>query len=159
MTLCFLGLGSNLNNPQKQLRRAVVAINNISKTGLLKKSSIFQSTPCGPPSQPLYQNMVIAIKTTLAPDQLLYYCQLIEKRQKRRRKKKWGPRTIDIDLLLYGERIMNTKHLIIPHPYLTKRDFVLIPLAEIAPDLVIPNGKSVNSYLKTCDQFVTGIIK
>lgn len=131
MTLCYLGLGSNLRCPERQLKQALEKIRTIPQSVIIKRSSIYYSPPWGVKSQPPYCNMVIALQTTLPSLKLLSYCQEIENAQERIRKKRWGARTLDIDLLLFGKQKINHQRLIIPHPQMLKRDFVMIPLLEI----------------------------
>ncbi|MCC9908488.1 2-amino-4-hydroxy-6-hydroxymethyldihydropteridine diphosphokinase, partial [Streptococcus agalactiae] len=93
-------------------------------------------------------NICCQVETDLAPFELLDYCQEIEKRLKRVRHEHWGPRTIDIDILLFGNQVINQEDLVVPHPYMTKRAFVLVPLLEIAPQLSLPNGSKLEDYLE-----------
>lgn len=131
MTTAYIALGSNLNNPKKQLKIAVRHISAIPQTILLSQSSIYQTKPIGPQNQPDFMNQVIAIETPLLAHALLYALQAIENTMGRVRTTHWGPRIIDCDILLFGDEIINTDDLIIPHPEMHKRDFVLKPLSEI----------------------------
>lgn len=135
MTLCYLGLGSNLRSPERQLRRAILKLKKLPRTIIKHISSFYFTEPWGVRAQPPYCNIVIAIQTSLPPLALLAHCQSIENSQQRIRKKHWGARTLDIDLLLYGKQMVNHHRLTIPHPQMFKRDFVLVPLFEIAPNL------------------------
>ena len=99
---------------------------------IVKKSSFYKSPPLGVRAQPHYYNLVIAIHTSLNPHQLLFQCQTVEHKLGRVKKQRWGSRTIDIDLLLYGDKTLNTRQLIIPHPEMLKRSFVLVPLIEVS---------------------------
>jgi len=155
MTLCYLGLGSNLGAPLRQLNQALVLLNKLPKSIVLKKSNFYKSQPLGVRSQPPYLNMVILIETSLPPHLLLTCCQRIETKQKRVRKKHWGARTIDIDILLYGEHTVSYYDLTIPHPEMTRRDFVLKPLLEITPLACLPDGNPLQSYLNHCDVYLT----
>ncbi len=157
MTRCYLGLGSNLSTPTRQLNQAVNALRKLPQTMITGQSRIYLSQPLGIRAQPTYCNMVIALQTKLPPFRLLYYCQAIEKQQQRIRKKHWGARTLDIDVLLYGNQSIHTHHLTIPHPHMLNRDFVLIPLVELEPELHLPNGQRVNEYLTTCKTHVIPI--
>lgn len=150
MTVCYIGLGSNLRSPERQLRQAIKKLRTLPKSVLINQSSLYFSLPCGVHAQPPYCNMVLALNTTLPPQILLSECQVIEKAHDRARKKHWGPRTLDIDLLLYGTKTIHEAHLNIPHSQMLKRDFVLLPLLEIAPKLRLPNGGLVSDYLKEC---------
>lgn len=136
MNVCYLGLGSNQKNPERQLRKAIQSIKALRFTAVIKSSSFYWSKAWGLKSQQDFCNAVIKISTLLSPLQLLNACQKIEKKQGRIRKKRWGPRIIDIDILYYGNRVMQLNKLIIPHPYIQCRDFVLIPLKEINPQLI-----------------------
>ncbi|MEE8320950.1 MAG: 2-amino-4-hydroxy-6-hydroxymethyldihydropteridine diphosphokinase [Gammaproteobacteria bacterium] len=139
MTKAFIGLGSNLGHPEKQLAEALASLDGTDDVCVKQNSSFYRSKPVGPQDQPDYINAVARLETDLDPLDLLDRMQAIEDRQGRvRGKVRWGPRTLDLDLLLYGDKIINKKRLTVPHPEIKNRDFVLIPLNEIAPDLVIP---------------------
>lgn len=131
MVDCYLGLGSNLRGPKRQLNQAIAALRALPRSTIKKKSSVYRSVPMGVRAQPNYCNQVIAIQTTLPAHALLHHCQAIEKKQQRIRKRHWGARTLDIDILLYGSQMIHTRDLTIPHPQMLKRDFVLIPLLEV----------------------------
>jgi 2-amino-4-hydroxy-6-hydroxymethyldihydropteridine diphosphokinase len=133
MTICYLGLGSNQKSPPRQLRQAIQAIRALQGTSIIKISSFYWTKAWGFKGQQNFCNAVIAINTRLPPLQLLNACQHIEKKQGRLRKKPWGPRVIDIDILLYGDLILSSRRLTLPHPYILSRDFVLKPLKEINP--------------------------
>ena len=151
MPICYLGLGSNLKSPKRQLQIAINSLNRIKNTSIIDISSIYFNPPKGVKSQPMFYNLVLSIKTSLNPHALLYFCQKIEEMQCRVRKKKWGARTIDIDILLYGDKEIKTKSLLIPHPYMLERDFVLIPLLEISPNISLPNGKKISGLEKSLE--------
>jgi 2-amino-4-hydroxy-6-hydroxymethyldihydropteridine diphosphokinase len=129
--LCALGLGSNLRSPERQIRQALRALRQIPRSSLLKHSTLYFNKAIGLRAQPQFCNAVALLATTLPPLELLHHCQKIEHQQGRVRKKRWGARTLDIDILLYGDYQCQTPTLIIPHPLLTQRDFVLIPLREL----------------------------
>lgn len=131
MTCCYLGLGSNIKSPQRQLQIAIAALRKLPKSTITDISSTYLTTPVGIKAQPMFYNIVVALKTSLPPHSLLKYCQAIELNQQRLRKKRWGARTIDIDILIYGNQIINTKTLCVPHPRMFERYFVLDPLLEI----------------------------
>jgi len=152
MINCYLGLGSNLRYPKRQLKQAITHLQKVPRSVVLKISSLYLSRPWGVRAQPPYYNMVLLLHTTLPPQQLLHYCQQIENKLQRVRKKHWGARTLDIDLLLYGQTNVQTHNLTIPHPHLLHRDFVLVPLLEIAPEVQLPNGQYVAHYLKFCEK-------
>ena len=143
MTVAFLALGSNLDRPHWRLRGAVSAIKHLPQTRLLRCSSIFRSAPDGPAIQAQYLNAVVSICTTLSPLALLDHTQGIEQRGGRKRRQRWGPRTLDIDILLYGQHILSQRRLTIPHPRLAQRRFAVEPLLEIAPDLRLPDGQQL----------------
>ena len=156
MTLCYLGLGSNLNAPKRQLKRALRNLHLLPRTSVVKVSKTYVSRPLGVRSQPVYYNIVVAIQTNLSPHRLLKLTQTIEQKQQRIHKIHWGARTVDIDLLLYGDRTIQSPLLTIPHPQMLKRDFVLVPLLEIAPHVVLPNHDSVASCLNNqqCETYI-----
>ena len=138
----FLGLGSNLGDRAHYLGEAISAL----ASPLIKveaTSQIYETEPWGLMDQPLYWNQVIEVETTLEPLDLLYVCQEIEHQLGREREVHWGPRTIDIDLLIYDNIVSESEELILPHRYLEERAFVLAPLREIAPELVLPSGRSI----------------
>ena len=135
MNRCYLGLGSNQNNPERQIRQAIKALKNLPSTHVNKISRLYWNKAWGVSSQQDFCNAVVEIKTILAPQVLLKLCKKIEDQQGRTRKKHWGPRTLDIDIIFYGNRTINTHLLQIPHPYYKQRDFVIIPLLEINPQL------------------------
>jgi len=154
MTYCYLGLGSNLHSPQRQLRQAIALLHKLPHTSIDKISKLYFSKPLGIRCQPPYYNVVLTLHTTLPATRLLHYCQSIEQKHQRVRKKRWGPRTLDIDLLLYGKQIINRHDLHVPHPQLTVRDFVLVPLLEISPNAHLPDGQLIHSFLKNCSQYL-----
>ncbi len=139
----FVALGSNLNDPSSQVTRAFEAIGNLPKTMLIKQSSLYQSAPVGYANQPDFINAVAEIRTQLSPGDLLDALLNIEHAAGRERPFANAPRVLDCDLLLYGDMAIHTEKLTLPHPRMHERGFVLLPLAEIAPDLVIPNHGSV----------------
>lgn len=147
----YIGLGSNLALPEKQLQAACDSLAVLPDTRLLKCSSLYRSQPMGPQDQPDYVNAVALIETALSPESLLQQTQLIESQQGRiRNAKRWGPRTLDLDILLFGQEQIVTEHLIVPHAGLKQREFVLYPLFEIAPDLILPCGVKLSELVLTC---------
>ena len=135
----YIGLGSNLDGPESQLTIALVALNGIPDTTLLQYSSFYRSTPLGPSDQPDFVNAVALLNSDLPAKQLLGQLQLIENRQGRvRHGQQWGPRTLDLDILLYGNEVIDEPGLTVPHPGIRYRNFVLMPLLELAPDIEIP---------------------
>jgi 2-amino-4-hydroxy-6-hydroxymethyldihydropteridine diphosphokinase len=143
----FLGLGSNMDNPEAQIEAALAAIDRLPTTHLLRRSPIYGSKPWGPVEQADYLNMVAEISTQLEPLALLKRLKRIEKEQGRVLGEKWGPRPIDIDILLYGDRHIEAEGLTVPHPRMWERAFVLRPLADLAPDLERTEGVPINELL------------
>jgi 2-amino-4-hydroxy-6-hydroxymethyldihydropteridine diphosphokinase len=139
MITAYIGLGSNLEQPSQQLQRAFAALAQIPQTRLLRHSRLYRSPPMGPQDQPDYVNAVAELGTELAPLALLDALQAIENAQGRVRGRRWGERTLDLDLLLYRDQRIDEPRLQVPHPGMHERAFVLIPLAELVPDtFVIP---------------------
>lgn len=137
--VAYIGIGSNLDDPVRQVQEALDELDAIPDSVLLAQSSLYSSKPMGPVEQPDYVNAVAALDTLLSAEDLLAELRRIEDRQGReRRAEKWGPRVIDLDLLLYGKKTINSGDLVVPHPGLHERDFVIIPLGEIAGNLNIP---------------------
>ncbi len=136
--LAYIGLGSNLKGPRKQIEKALRALSEAKETTLLSVSSFYQSKPLLDMPGLNYLNVVCKIETDLSALDLLNFCQEIENNQYRVREVKWGSRTIDLDILLYGDQVLATKRLTIPHPEMINRAFVLLPLFEIEPELKLP---------------------
>lgn len=136
--LAYISLGSNLRGPKEQIEEALRALREAKETTLLLVSSFYQSKPLMDMPGPNYLNVVCKIETDLSALDLLNFCQEIEDNQHRVRGVKWGSRTIDLDILLYGDRVLATKRLTIPHPEMINRSFVLLPLFEIEPGLKLP---------------------
>ncbi|MFU8821647.1 MAG: 2-amino-4-hydroxy-6-hydroxymethyldihydropteridine diphosphokinase [Gammaproteobacteria bacterium] len=140
----YVGLGSNLDHPAGQVRRALSALAAIPDTRFIASSALYRSPPMGPQDQPDYVNAVAGLLTCLPARQLLGALQAIEDAQGRRRDgPRWGPRTLDLDLLLYGALCLDEDDLSLPHPGLAERAFVLVPLLELAPGLRVPGGGSI----------------
>ena len=141
-TVAFIGLGSNLSHPRRQIARAMRALARLPQSRVVAISPNYLSAPMGTSeAQPDYVNAVVAVRTTLAPRALLRRLQAIERRQHRRREtgdSRNAPRTLDLDLLLYGGRRIRVAHLVVPHPRMHERAFVLRPLLDIAPAASIP---------------------
>jgi 2-amino-4-hydroxy-6-hydroxymethyldihydropteridine diphosphokinase len=147
----YIGIGSNLRDPVEQIRRAFQALAELPASRLTARSSWYRTAPVGGPAgQPDYLNAVAALETLLTPDALLTALQAIENAQERVRAERWGPRTLDLDLLLYGSIIRNDPQLMLPHPRLHQRAFVLYPLHEIAPGLTIPGQGKLTVLLGNC---------
>ncbi|MGB5407444.1 MAG: 2-amino-4-hydroxy-6-hydroxymethyldihydropteridine diphosphokinase [Thiogranum sp.] len=148
--LTYIGLGSNLDNPESQVKTAIEALAGLSQIRLQDRSSLYRSAPMGPQDQPDYVNAVVKLSTGLEPEALLDKLQGIERAQGRVRTQRWGPRTLDLDILLYGQCVVATERLKIPHPGIAERSFVLYPLAEINGQLEIPGLGRVQSLLEQC---------
>lgn len=151
MERVYIGLGSNLATPLEQLRSALAALAALPQSRLAAQSSFYASDPLGPADQPRYVNAAAALDTELSPLALLDALQRIELEQGRTRKaERWGPRTLDLDILLFGERQLNEPRLTVPHYHMHARAFVLYPLAEIAPELRLPDGRALDELLAAC---------
>ncbi len=142
-----IALGSNQNQPFYQLQCAVEAIAHLPKTRLLRTSSAYQTSAVGPIPQDDFVNAVVEISTTLTPRELLLALQNIEKHQGRIRELRWGPRVLDLDIILYGDRNYVDDQLTIPHPEMSQRLFVLQPLANLMPDLHLQSGESIQQRI------------
>lgn len=151
MITAYIALGSNLNTPVEQLHAALNAISQLPNTHLVTASSFYKSKPLGPQDQPDYVNAVVKIKTELRPLALLDELQRIENEQGRVRLRRWGERTLDLDILLYGNEIIQNERLTIPHYDMHNREFVIVPLFEIASDLVLPNTQPLADLVKQFD--------
>lgn len=166
---CFIAIGSNLGDPARQIGNAVDRLGELRGSELVRVSSIYLSRPMGPSDQPDFLNAVVQLSTSIEPFDLLQELQRIEKAHGRQRPgysdridppvslwtRQWGPRTLDLDLLLYGDRVIDTPELRVPHPGLHQRDFVLLPLQEIDRGLVIPGFGAVAELLACCPSHQT----
>jgi 2-amino-4-hydroxy-6-hydroxymethyldihydropteridine diphosphokinase len=141
----FLGLGSNLGDRMANLQRAIDLLAGRPGIQVLRSSRVYETDPVGGPAQPPYLNAVVEVATRLSPQELLEVCLAVERRLGRVRGERWGPRTIDIDLLTYGREELNEPSLTVPHPRMHERAFVLVPLLELAPDPPLPGGRSMAS--------------
>lgn len=149
----YVGLGSNLDDPQRQVTHAFSELAKLPHTHLIKHSRLYLSAPLGRPDQPDYVNAVALLNTGLSAKELLEHLLEIEHRHGRiRTGEQWGPRTLDLDLLLFGEQHHTGPSLTVPHPRLHERAFVLYPLAELDPDLKIPGKGAVQELLKHCSK-------
>jgi len=147
----FLGLGSNLGDREDYLKRARAGLLETRIISLIATSSIYETAPVGVTEQPVFLNQVIEVRSSLAPEALLAEILAIEKSLGRERKERWGPRTIDIDMLCYGSRQIRSVRVTVPHPEAHRRRFVLTPWAEIAPEfVVVPFGVTVAKLLANC---------
>ena len=147
----FIGIGANLNDPESGVRHAICALGQIPDTRLIASSSLYRTAPVGCLDQPDFVNAVAELETLLAPPELLTRLFSIEQRFGRKRSTRNAPRTLDLDLLLYGEREIRTETLTVPHPRMTERAFVLVPLAEIDPAVAIVRHGTVAQLLAAVD--------
>ncbi|MDR7343185.1 2-amino-4-hydroxy-6-hydroxymethyldihydropteridine diphosphokinase [Pantoea alhagi] len=152
MIRVYLALGSNLADPLHQVRNALDALAAIPHTQRAAVSSFYRTPPYGPPDQPDYLNAAVALDTQLSPEALLDHTQRIELEQGRVRKaERWGPRTLDLDILLFGDRVLNTPRLTVPHYDMHNRAFMLVPLLEIAPQARLPDGRALAAIAAELD--------
>ncbi|QSP95953.1 2-amino-4-hydroxy-6-hydroxymethyldihydropteridine diphosphokinase [Marinobacter salinisoli] len=149
-TNAFIGLGSNLEDPAGQLARAVAELAALPASTLIAQSPFYASRPVGPQDQPDFVNGAVWLKTTLTPHVLLHHLHTIEQQHGRQRIKHWGPRTLDLDLLLYGNHCIDDERLTVPHRELANRDFVLQPLLDLDPDLALPDGRPLTFLRQHC---------
>ncbi len=152
MTIVYIGLGSNMDSPRQHITTAIEAFGEIQSTHIKKVSSLYRSKPVGPQDQNDYINAVVELETTLTPLDLLDKLQAIENEHGRVRNERWGPRTLDLDILMFGDAIINNERLTIPHPEMTNRSFVLMPLAEINADCLIPGKGLLSGLLANIDR-------
>ena len=138
--VAYIGIGSNLGQPLDQVTTAIRALRRLPFSDFLAASPLYRSAPMGPSGQPDYVNAVASLLTGLGPEDLLDQLQAIEAAQGRVRAEHWGPRTLDLDILLYGDRTIDSPRLRVPHPGIAERAFVLVPLHDIAPALNIPGA-------------------
>ena len=149
MTLAYIAIGSNLASPLEQVNAAIQALGEIPQSRIVALSSFYRTPPLGPQDQPDYLNAAVALETSLAPEALLDHTQRIELQQGRVRKaERWGPRTLDLDIMLFGDAVINTERLTVPHYDMKNREFVIVPLYDIAQDLVLPEGEKVANLVK-----------
>jgi 2-amino-4-hydroxy-6-hydroxymethyldihydropteridine diphosphokinase len=152
MSLAYIGLGSNLSDPQAQILSALTKLKQLEYCVVTRVSSLYFSRPMGPQDQPDYMNAVVAIETSLRPLALLEQLQRIENEAGRVRKdNRWGARILDLDMLLFDQQVIDTERLTVPHYGLKVREFVLLPLAEIAPKLLLPDGDSIQELAQHID--------
>ncbi|HBS5871457.1 TPA: 2-amino-4-hydroxy-6-hydroxymethyldihydropteridine diphosphokinase [Klebsiella aerogenes] len=149
MTLVYIAIGSNLASPLEQVNAAIRALAEIPDSRVASVSSLYRTPPLGPQDQPDYLNAAVALETSLAPEALLDHTQRIELQQGRVRKaERWGPRTLDLDIMLFGDAIINSERLTVPHYDMKNRGFMLWPLFEIAPQLHFPDGLALRVALE-----------
>lgn len=148
--MAYVGLGSNLADPLSQLASAVVELTRVPATILVAQSPFYRSRPVGPQDQPDFINGAVCLQTGLNAHQLLDELQAIEQRHQRRRDQRWGPRTLDLDLLLFGNQRIDDARLTVPHRELPNRDFVLQPLLDLEPSLELPDGRTLADLRRVC---------
>ena len=152
MATAYLNLGSNLGDRLQYLKGAVRKIEESDEFSIKKFSSVYETQPVGYQNQRWFLNLVVEVQTSFDPFPLMKHLLAIEDQMGRKREERWAPRNIDIDLLLYDDRIVDSDRLTIPHPRMHKRRFVLIPLAEIAPQFLHPVlRKNIKELLKNCE--------
>jgi 2-amino-4-hydroxy-6-hydroxymethyldihydropteridine diphosphokinase len=153
MTIAYIAVGSNLSDPVSQANLAIESLKTLPKSKFVQASSLYSSSPMGPQDQPDYINAVVCIQTELTPLELLDCTQAIEQEQGRvRKEERWGPRTLDLDIVLFGNEVIDSERLTVPHYGMKEREFVLYPLAEIAPNLSLPDGTKLQDLLNTVDR-------
>jgi 2-amino-4-hydroxy-6-hydroxymethyldihydropteridine diphosphokinase len=150
VTVAYVGIGSNLEDPVRQVRDAFSELDRLPHTRVVKQSSLYRSAPLGHAAQPDFINAVARLETALPAEGLLAELQQIEARQGRSRSFPNAPRTLDLDVLLFGELVLDSPELKIPHPRLQERAFVLRPLLEIAPEIEIPRRGPAKALLEAC---------
>lgn len=148
--MAYVGLGSNLADPLNQLVSAVAELTRLPVTTLVAQSPFYRSRPVGPQDQPDFINGAVCLETELDAHTLLDQLQAIEQQHQRRRDQRWGPRTLDLDLLLFGGQTLDDARLTVPHRELPHRDFVLQPLLDLEPSLVLPDGRSLAALRQHC---------
>ena len=152
MTEVFIALGANLADPKLQIRNAVQALQQLPESEFIACSPLYSSSPMGPQDQPDYVNAVAKLTTHLSPHALLDEMQRIELEQGRvRKEERWGPRTLDLDLVLYGQLILQDERLTVPHYGMKQRAFVLVPFSDVAPALTLPDGQKLAELVAACD--------
>ncbi|ETN92016.1 2-amino-4-hydroxy-6-hydroxymethyldihydropteridine pyrophosphokinase [Gammaproteobacteria bacterium MOLA455] len=156
MATVYIALGSNMDSPHSQLDSALAALSQHSRIALVATSNRYQTPPIGP-QQPDFINAAAQLSTDLSPLDLLDALQAIEQQQHRVRSIHWGPRTLDLDILLYDNFVIESERLTIPHPRMVERGFVLVPLADLDAQLALPSGETVAQLLANCSQ--QGIVK
>jgi 2-amino-4-hydroxy-6-hydroxymethyldihydropteridine diphosphokinase len=157
--LAYIGLGSNLNEPEAQVEQAMAALDHTPGCHVTACSSLYRSAPFGPVEQADFVNAAVALQTSLSAKQLLHALQGVEREMGREPTERWGPRVIDLDLLIYDDEMIDEPQLTVPHPGIAVRNFVLLPLREIAPDLEIPGvGSLAEIAVNECEPAISLIM-
>jgi len=157
MALCYIGLGANLNDPVSQVKTAIDEIAKMANSALIATSKIYISKPMGPADQPDYVNAVVLLETELSAHQVFSYtCEIEQQHGRVRNGEHWGPRTLDLDILLYDQQEIKDETLTVPHYGMKEREFVIYPLLDISPELVLPCGTKVESL--TTDVPLNGMV-
>ncbi len=152
MKQALIGLGANIEDPAKQLQAAITALSDLPATTVVACSAVYRSRPMGPQDQPDFLNACVELRTALSPLALLTHLQAIESSQGRERRRHWGERCIDLDLLLHGREVMQTDRLTLPHPGITERDFVLRPLIDLlGANATLPCDQRLGDLLAKVD--------
>lgn len=154
----FLGLGSNLGDRLDHLQAGVDLLHADRRSRVDEVSSVYETDPVGGPEQPSYLNLAVRLATRRSPRSLLRLCQAVEAARGRVRDVRWGARTLDVDVLLYADRVIATRRLMVPHPRLPERAFALIPLVEVAPGLRLPDGRALTGALADLAP-ITGVMQ
>ncbi len=155
MTISYIGIGSNLAQPIEQVKQAIENLADLPETSLLDASSLYASKPQGPQDQPDFVNAVAKVETQLSSLALLAALQQQELAQGKIKKRHWGERLIDLDIILFGDEVINLPELQIPHLEMVNRDFVLLPLQQIAPGIQIPNQANITTLIERLpEQFI-----
>jgi 2-amino-4-hydroxy-6-hydroxymethyldihydropteridine diphosphokinase len=158
-TTVFIGLGSNLGQPAEQIKSALIALSELPYSQSMQCAPWYSSKAIGPGVQADYINTVASLETSLAPEALLDQLQTIENQHGRQRDIRWGARTLDLDILLYGDETINNNRLEIPHPEMAQRGFVLQPLFDLAPNLTLPDNSKLNELISRCDTSDLSLLK
>ena len=149
--VAYIGLGSNLNEPFKQIKNAIESLNTLPGVTVIIDSGFYASKPMGPEDQPNFINTVVEIKTSMSATELLDSCQSIERGQGRIKTRHWGERSVDLDILLFSDQKIELDNLTVPHPGISLRDFVYMPLLKINPEIVIPGKGLLKDIVQSTD--------
>jgi 2-amino-4-hydroxy-6-hydroxymethyldihydropteridine diphosphokinase len=155
----YIGVGSNMGEPAGEVRAAIQSLGRFNRTRLVSASRLYRTKPFGPVAQGDFVNAVAGVLTQLTPQELFAALRALESERGRRRAERWGPRLLDLDLLVFGGQVVDTPELTVPHPGIRERGFVLAPLADIAPDLDVPGAGRVAAMLRALpDTGIAGVL-